>query len=120
MTMKIILSLIFVLLTGCLPIRVIPKYNPDVYNHFKTIQAIQKRDTIGHTDVRQREVDLYACGVRNLFDGNLDLNTQYPEMTDTQMDDRRNSIYTCIESKGYIIRDPINCTVKGKPNGFCN
>lgn len=118
--MKTILIFLSSLLVGCIPIRVIPKYNPDVYNDYKVIQAYQKKETIGHTDIKQREADLYACGVRNLFGGTLDLNTQYPEMTDSQVTERRISIDSCMKSKGYIINSRVHCTAKGKPTGFCN
>ncbi|PVZ82319.1 hypothetical protein C9426_30200 [Serratia sp. S1B] len=107
-------------LNGCVPIRVIPKYSPDTYNGYKVIQAYQKKDTIGYTDVEQRKKDAFACGVRNYFDGNLDLNQHYPEMTIQQIIDRRIRIDNCMENKGYIIHSKERCTINGKPTGFCN
>ncbi|MHA3060838.1 hypothetical protein ACX1N5_10525 [Acinetobacter sp. ANC 4636] len=108
-------------LNGCVPIRVIPKYSPDTYNGYKVIQGYQKSDTIGHTDVEQRKQDVFACGVRNYFDGNLDIAQSYPDLTNIDKAIiRRDSIYKCLKNKGYVIHSPERCTVNGKPTGFCN
>ena len=52
MYIKMIISgLSFLMITAYVTIRVIPAYNPDVYNGYKVIQAYQKVDTIGHTRI---------------------------------------------------------------------
>lgn len=89
-------------------------------NDYKAIQAYQKRETIGHTDVEQRKKDALSCGVINYNDGNLDVNAQYPDMIDEDVTPRRLRIYACMENKGYIIHSPEKCIYKGKPSGFCN
>lgn len=114
------ITILLFVLTACIPIRVISKYNPDTYNGYKLIQGYQKADTVGHTDVIKRESDMLACGVRNLMGGNLDLNTQYPDMTDSQVWPRHKKIDNCMKSKGYIIIGKKKCTNKGKPTGLCN
>ncbi|PIT20864.1 hypothetical protein [Snodgrassella communis] len=108
------------ILTACVPIRVIPKYSLDIYNGYKAIQAYQKKETIGHTDLQQREADIIECGVINLREGNLDLNTRYPNMTSDQVTIRHKNIDNCMKNKGYIIHSTEYCTNKGKPIGFCN
>jgi len=107
-------------LNGCVPIRVIPKYSPDTYNGYKAIQAYQKSDTIGHTDVEQRQQDAFACGVINYNNGNLDLSQNNPNLTIQQIIDRRIRIDNCMKKKGYIIDSKERCTINGKPTGFCN
>lgn len=89
-------------------------------NNFKAIQAYQKKDTIGHTDVEQRKKDVLACGVRNYNEGNLDINVQQEDMVDADVTPRRLSIYNCMKDKGYIIRSLEQCISRGKPSGFCN
>lgn len=113
-------SLCFCVLTACIPIRVISKYNPDVYNGYKPIQAYQKKNSIGHTDPQQREKDVLACGVRNLMGGILDLNVGYDGMTAYQVVERHIRIDNCMENNGYLIKSTESCTRKGKPTGFCN
>lgn len=120
--------LLAVLLVGCVPIRVVPKYNPDIYAAPPIIQGYQKEGTIGHTDVKQREQDLFACGVRNLNDGTLDMdsidsisvNSEHAIEFIHAVAARRNMINGCMRSKGYIIINPLYCVDKGKPNGRCN
>ncbi len=120
--------LLAVLLVGCVPIRVVPKYNPDIYAAPPMIQGYQKEETIGHTDVKQREQDLFACGVRNLNDGTLDMdsidsigvNSKYAIEFIDAVDARRNMINSCMGSKGYILINPLDCVYKGKSNGRCN
>ena len=107
-------------LNGCVPIRVIPKYSPDTYNGYKVIQAYQKSDTIGHTDVEQRKRDVFSCGVINYNEGNLDSNALYPNMTDAEVTPRRIRIDNCMKNKGYVISNYESCTINGKPTGFCN
>lgn len=114
-----ILMSTLILLNGCIP-RVVSKWDPDVYNGYTVIQGIQKVDTIGHTDVQQREADVLACGVKKLFGGTLDLSVRYPGMTTTQVKERMHRIYDCMKAKGYIIKTPTKCTEDGKPTGFCN
>ncbi len=108
-----------ILLNGCIP-RVVSKWDPDVYNDYTVIQGIQKVDTIGHTDVQQREADVLACGVRNLRGGTLDINVSYPGMTIEQEKERSRHIYDCLRSKGYKSFDRVDCTNNGKPVGICN
>ena len=117
---NVIPFLSMLILVSCIPIRVVPKYNPDLYNGYKTIQAYQKKETIGHTDVEQRKKDVFACGVKNYREGSLDLSVLYPGMTVEQVIDRRLRFYDCIEKKGYTIIDSSSCTYKGKPRGVCN
>jgi hypothetical protein len=114
------ITILLFILTACIPIRVISKYNPDIYNGYKAIQAYQKKETIGHTDLQQREADIIECGVINLREGNLDLNTRYPNMTSDQVTIRHKNIDNCMKNKGYIIHSAEYCTNKGKPIGFCN
>ncbi len=110
---------LFSMLTACF-MPVVSRWNPDLYNSYTTIQAWQKRDTVGHTNVEQRKKDFFECGVRKFFGGRLDLNTQYPEMTDKQADVRRKNIERCIKLKGYIYIGREKCTKNGKPTGKCN
>lgn len=121
--MKLV-SIIFLLstfyLASCIPIRVVPKYNPDIYNGYKVIQGFQKKEMIGNTNTIQREKDLKSCGVMNFRDGYLDLNVVYPNTTFDQTDERSKLVYNCMKRKGYIIYSPESCTLKGKPTGFCN
>ncbi|WOE32908.1 MULTISPECIES: hypothetical protein [unclassified Acinetobacter] len=117
---NIICLLSTLLLASCIPIRVVPKYNPDTYNGYKVIQAYQKKESIGHTDVEQRKRDVFECGVRNYNAGNLDLSAQFPDMKDEDIIPRRISIDNCMKKKGYIISNYESCTLKGKPTGFCN
>ncbi|WP_051940806.1 hypothetical protein [Stenoxybacter acetivorans] len=95
-------------------------FKDDVYNGYKVIQGIQKKDTIGHTDTVQREIDLRACGVKQMFGGTLDLNTAYEGLTDAQITERYWKIVNCMESKDYIFHDYTKCTRKLKPTGLCN
>lgn len=118
--LNIIILLSMFVLVSCIPIRVVPKYNPDLYNGYKLIQAYQKKDTIGHTDVEQRKKDAFACGVINYNGGNLDLNVVYPDQTFEQTDKRSKSVYNCMKDKGYIIGSRLECTNNGKPTGSCN
>lgn len=111
---------IVLFLNGCVPIRVIPKYNPDLYNGYKVIQGYQKSDTIGYTDREQRKQDAFSCGVKNYNGGNLDLSQNYPKMTIDEIINRRIRIDGCMKKKGYIIYDTTSCTTNGKPTGFCN
>lgn len=120
MKKSISLLVMAIILSSCVPIRVVSKWSPDVYNGYKVIQGFQKKDTIGHTDVEQRKQDLIDCGVINFFGGTLDLNNVYPNMTDKQLDERRERIYDCMEAKGYIFTSSINCTNNGVPTGLCN
>lgn len=113
--------LIFIfLINACVPIRVVSKYSPDIYNNYTVMQGIQKYDRLGRTNIEQRNKDILDCGVRKLNNGTLDVNVKYPDMSDEQVDTRRNSIYKCLEMKGYLIISPSNCTKKGKPLGICN
>lgn len=116
---NIVLLSVFILIS-CIPIRVVPKYNPDTYNGYKAIQAYQKKETIGYTDVEQRKKDVFACGVKNYNGGNLDSNTRYPDMASKDVTPRRIRIDNCMEERDYIIHSPGKCTIKGKPTGFCN
>lgn len=89
-------------------------------NKYKVIQGFQKKDSVGSTDIKQRERDLLNCGVKNFFGGTLDLNTEYPGMTDKQVDQRRNYIYQCMKSKSHVIINTEDCIQKGKSTGLCN
>ncbi|TDB28234.1 hypothetical protein ATCM_11525 [Stenotrophomonas sp. ATCM1_4] len=105
-----------ILLTAC----VVGGWNADTSNGYKVIQAYQKEGAIGHTDANQRRKDALDCGVLNYNEGSLDGSVQYPGMTIQQVMERRVRIDNCMKSKGYIIDDPVNCTSKGRPTGFCN
>lgn len=89
-------------------------------NNFKTVQGFQKKESIGHTNIAQREKDLRECGVRNFFNGNLDLNTIYEGMDYQQVDQRSDHINNCMRVKGYKIYTRDECAQKGKSTGFCN
>lgn len=115
-----ILVLLATYTCACVPIRVVPKYDPDVYNNYTVIQGYQKKDSIGHTDVKQREKDVLDCGVRNLDNGTLDLSVVYPSMSIEQVKVRQKSINNCMKLKNYIIINTYNCTKNGKPVGICN
>lgn len=117
---NVIILLSTLVLVSCIPIRVVPKYNPDLYNGYKAIQAYQKKESIGHTDVEQRKKDAFECGVRNYNGGNLDLSAQFPDMTSEEVVPRRIRIDNCMKKKDYLIDSKENCTIKGKPTGFCN
>ncbi len=117
---KILLLSIIIMLNACIPIRVVSKWDPDTYNEYSVIQAWQKKGTIGHTDIKQREQDLRDCGVRNFFDGNLDLSVSYLGMTTQQVIERRKRISQCIKSKDYIFYDTTHCTKNGKSLEICN
>lgn len=96
---NIIVLLSTLLLVSCIPIRVVPKYNPDIYNGYKVIQGFQKKEMIGNTNTIQREKDLKTCGVLNLRDGDLDLNVVYPNTTFDQTDERSKLVYNCMKKK---------------------
>ncbi|WP_197408053.1 hypothetical protein [Lampropedia cohaerens] len=113
-------AVVLLLLVACVPMRVVPKWSPDVYNGFKVIQGVQKKDAIGRTDPVQREIDLKECGVIKFFNGTLDFNVFYPGMTSKDVDERRLGIYACMEKRGYDFYDPVNCTNNGKDLGICN
>ena len=115
-----ILVLLATYTCACVPIRVVSKYDPDVYNNYTVIQGIQKKDSIGHTNVKQREKDVLDCGVRNLRNGTLDLSVAYPGMSTEQVIARQKNIYNCLESKGYVLISSERCTDNGKPVGICN
>lgn len=104
------------LLTAC----VVSGWNPDTSNGYKAIQAYQKSEAVGHTDVVQRKKDAFDCGVLNYNEGSLDGAAQYPGMTIPQVIERRIRIDNCMKSKGYVIRSAINCTNRGRPTGLCN
>lgn len=118
--MRVAFVLIVVGLSSLLAACVVTGWNPDVSNGYKAIQAYQKSEVVGHTDVVQRKKDVFDCGVLNYNEGNLDGAAQYPGMTVQQVMERRVNIDNCMKSKGYIIRSPIDCTNKGRPTGFCN
>lgn len=125
MTMKVTYVMsILLLMTGCYwrdGCLVTPQqvncYNQ---NDYKVIQAYQKKESIGYTDIEQRKKDVLECGVRNYNGGNLDLSAQFPDMKNEDIIPRRVSIDNCMEKKGYIIHSYTHCTLKGKPTGFCN
>ncbi|MBP6345016.1 MAG: hypothetical protein KA346_03790 [Neisseriaceae bacterium] len=119
-SMKSWLVLMSIALSGCIPIRVIPKYNPDIYLAPPVIQGYQKTDTIGHTDTEQRWKDLQACGVKNYSDGRLDLSVAYSGMTTQDVIERRKAISTCMEEKGYVIYNRSKCIKNKKLTGLCN
>lgn len=125
MTIKIIyLMSILLLMTGCY-LRdgcLVTPQQVNCYhkNDYTAIQAYQKKESIGHTDVEQRKKDVLECGVRNYNGGNLDGNTRYPGMVSEDVTPRRISIYNCMEKKGYIIHSYTYCMNQGKSTGFCN
>ena len=43
------------LVSACIPIRVVSEYSPDVYNNYTVIQGIQKYGSMGHTDIVKRK-----------------------------------------------------------------
>ncbi|TDB28233.1 hypothetical protein ATCM_11520 [Stenotrophomonas sp. ATCM1_4] len=118
--MRILVALVSVGLGFSLTACVVSRWNPDVYNGYKAIQAYQKIETIGRTDSIQRKRDAFECGVMNYNEGNLDGNVVYPGMTTQQVMERRIRIGNCMKSKGYAIRSPEDCTNRGRPTGFCN
>ncbi|MGO3859015.1 MAG: hypothetical protein ACTJHL_07180 [Neisseriaceae bacterium] len=118
--MKSWLVLMSIALSGCIPIRVIPKYNPDIYLVPPAVQGYQKTDTIGHTDTEQRWKDLQACGVRQYDEGRLDLNAFGPDDTTQQVIARRDRINGCMKAKGYVIYSNLRCVKNKKPTGLCN
>ena len=117
---KILLLSIIIMLNACIPLRVVSKWDPDIYNNYTVIQAIQKKETIGYTDIKQREIDLRTCGVKNFFNGTLDFNVRYPGMTSSEVTERSKKITNCMKEKGYIFDDRVNCTNNGKATGLCN
>ncbi|MBP6861250.1 MAG: hypothetical protein KBC57_02685 [Neisseriaceae bacterium] len=112
--------LIGIMLSGCIPIRVIPKYNPDIYLVPPAVQGYQKADTIGHTDPDLRWRDLQSCGVRQYNEGRLDLGGSRPGETSAQVIARRDRINGCMKTKGYVIYSNLTCVKNKKPTGLCN
>ncbi len=110
---------LFSILTACF-MPVVPSRDPDVYNDYKVIQAWQKHDTVGRTDVEQRKKDVFACGVKKLMGGGLDLAVRYPGMNTEQVIARMRRISNCMKSKGYVYIGKEKCTKNGKPTGKCN
>lgn len=113
-------AVVSLLLVACVPMRVVPKWSPDVYNGFKAIQGVQKKDAIGHTNPVQREMDLKECGVVNFFNGNMDLNTKYNGMGSNDVANRRLEIYSCMRNRGYVFFSTEECTENGVDAGVCN
>ncbi|MBP6861251.1 MAG: hypothetical protein KBC57_02690 [Neisseriaceae bacterium] len=107
-------------LSGCIPIRVIPKYNPNIYGLPPLVQGYQKTETIGHTDPDLRWRDLQSCGVRQYNEGRLDIGGSRPGETSTQVIARRDRINGCMKAKGYVIYSPERCMKNKKPTGLCN
>ncbi|MBP6861254.1 MAG: hypothetical protein KBC57_02705 [Neisseriaceae bacterium] len=118
--MKRCLVLIGIVLSGCVPIRVIPKYNSDIYLAPPVIQGYQKKETIGHTDPDQRWKDLQVCGVVDYNRGDLDLNASAPGESSKQVIARRENISACMKAKGYVIYSNLRCIKNKKPTGLCN
>ena len=121
--MRVLYLLIFsAVLSACNTFNVVPGYSPYVSLNPPTIQHYQKPNTIGRTNVDKRWQDFQSCGVKKYFDGNLDLNTQYSDMTGEQVKKRRLSIESCMKNEGYIYLGATEC-VDGKNNkltGLCN
>ncbi len=109
-----------IMLSGCIPIRVIPKYNPDIYLAPPAVQGYQKTNSIGHTDTEQRWKDLQACGVIDYNRGSLDLNASGPGETSQQVVQRRDKINGCMKEKGYVIYNRSKCINNKKLTGLCN
>ncbi|MBP6861255.1 MAG: hypothetical protein KBC57_02710 [Neisseriaceae bacterium] len=118
--MRILFCLGVIILSGCIPVRVISKYNPDIYLAPPAIQGYQKANSIGHTNTDQRWEDLQACGVKNYSDGRLDLSVAYSGMTTQDVIERRKAISACMEEKGYVIYNRSKCIKNKKPTGLCN
>ncbi|MGO3859014.1 MAG: hypothetical protein ACTJHL_07175 [Neisseriaceae bacterium] len=119
-SMKSWLVLMSIALSGCIPIRVIPKYNPNIYDLPPPVEGYQKAETIGYTNTDQRWKDLQACGVRKYNEGLLDLNGQGPGVTVKQVIVRRDKVNGCMKEKGYVIYSPERCMKNKKPTGLCN
>ncbi|MBP6861249.1 MAG: hypothetical protein KBC57_02680 [Neisseriaceae bacterium] len=107
-------------LSGCIPIRVIPKYNPNIYGLPPPVEGYQKTETIGHTNTDQRWKDLQACGVKQYNEGRLGLNGSMPGETFQQGINRRDKVNSCMKKKGYVIYSPESCMKNKKPTGLCN
>lgn len=108
-------------LTGC----VVADMDSSNYDYFPYIQTFQKPQTMGHTDVQQRRIDLYDCGVErkyslNSWDEDFNRNQLQPGETLEQLTVRTTKVEGCMKSKGYVIRDFSVCGPRKKPSGLCN
>ncbi len=96
---NILLLLPLVLLVSCIMPVVGGMGDPDILNDYKVIQAWQQHNAVGHTDVEQRKKDVFACGVKNLMGGGLDLAVRYPGMNTERVITRMQRISNCMKSK---------------------
>ncbi len=87
----------------------------------KPAQQWQKQGLIGRTDAEQRKQDFMQCGVRNYYDGVLDLNVRY-EKTSQELQERSERVWSCMRSKGYILLHHSKCvdSKKNEYTGLCN
>lgn len=109
------------LLFACTPIiKTVPGYDPDLRNGFKTVQAYQKTETIGYTDVEQRKKDFFDCGGKEYREGNLDMNVVYSDFSIEEADARSKKMYACFKNKGYVYIGTQSCTQGGRDLGVCN
>ncbi|WP_313449413.1 hypothetical protein [Atlantibacter hermannii] len=110
-----------VALTGC----VVADMDSTNYTSFPYVQAFQKPETPGHTNVQQRREDLYACGVSrrhslNSWDESFKRNALQQGETIEQLSLRTRKIENCMKSKGYVMLDFAECGPLKKPTGMCN
>lgn len=107
-----------VMLTGC----VVADMDSSNYDYVPWVQVFQKPGASGLTNVAQRKVDLYACGVNpgaNLDGANWSLNGIEPGETFESFNTRRDHILNCMEEKGYEVYGFAACGPKKAPTGLC-
>ncbi|MDM2935261.1 hypothetical protein [Citrobacter sp. Cu233] len=107
-----------VMLTGC----VVADMDSSNYDYVPWVQVFQKPEASGLTNVAQRKVDLYACGVNpkaNLDGANWSLNGIEPGETFESFNTRRDHILSCMEEKGYKVYGFAACGPKKAPTGLC-
>lgn len=91
-----------VMLTGC----VVADMDSSNYDYVPWVQVFQKPEASGLTNVAQRKVDLYDCGVNpraDLDGANWSLNGIEPGETFKNFNTRRDHILSCMEKKGIQI-----------------
>lgn len=114
---KVVLASV-VMLTGC----VVADMDSSNYDYVPWVQVFQKPEASGLTNVTQRKVDLYSCGVNpraNLDGNNWSLNGIEPGETIESFNARSNHILSCMEGKGYKVYGFAGCGPKKSPTGLC-
>lgn len=113
---KVVLASV-VMLTGC----VVADMDSSNYDYVPWVQVFQKPEASGLTNVTQRKVDLYSCGVNpraNLDGNNWSLNGIEPGETIESFNARSNRILSCMEGRDIKCMDLLSAARKSPRQGF--